>query len=172
MQMLTSRFLAPLCACVLTGCAGYQLGPTGGQIAGARSIQVPVALNQTLEPRLAEPVTQSLRRRLQEDGTLRLHTGRDNPDLLLQTILLEFQRLPTAYQRRDIASVQEYEIRITARIVVTEPRSGKTLLDQPVTGRTTVLAGASQSAVENQATPLLADDLARKAVILITEGAW
>ena len=46
-----------LCAGLLAGCAGYQLGPTGGQTAGARSIQINPMDNRTLEPRLGEAVT-------------------------------------------------------------------------------------------------------------------
>jgi hypothetical protein len=164
--------LTALASLTLAGCAGYRLGPTGGQVAGARSIRIPIALNQTLEPRLAEPVTQALRRRLQEDGTLRLQTGNDPAELVLQTTLVDYQRLPTAFQRRDILSVQEYELRLTAQLLVTEVRTGKTVLEQSVIGRTSVLVGADQSAVERQAATLLADDLARKAVTLIAEGAW
>ena len=56
---------AILAALVLCGCAGYRLGPTNGMTAGAKSIEVKPFVNQTMEPRLIEPLTQALRRSLQ-----------------------------------------------------------------------------------------------------------
>jgi hypothetical protein len=76
--------LAGLGVLLLSGCAGYRLGPVGGQIAGARGIQVPMARNATLEPRLAEPVTLALRRHIQQDGTFRLETDGAPADLVLE----------------------------------------------------------------------------------------
>jgi len=47
-------------ACVLAlaagGCAGYRLGPTNGQAAGARSVQIDPFVNKTVQPRLGDYV--------------------------------------------------------------------------------------------------------------------
>ena len=164
--------LAGLGALLLSGCAGYRLGPVGGQIAGARGIQVPMARNATLEPRLAEPVTLALRRHIQQDGTFRLETDGAPADLVLETTLLNYERLPMAFRREDVVTVTEYELRLTCRVILRERGVEQPILDQPVSGRTALLVGPDQTAAERQAASLLADDLARRTVILISEGTW
>src|SRR4051794_1185112 len=68
-----SLLLLPLLA-LLLGCAGYHLGPTNGESARERSIQVIPFMNQTLEPRLTDDVTFQLHKQLQQDGTYQLAT--------------------------------------------------------------------------------------------------
>ena len=157
---------------LLAGCAGYQLGPTGGQVAGARSIQVPFAKNDTLQPRLAEPVTLALRRGLQQDGTYRLTTGGEAPDVLVETTLERYERSPTAFRAQDVVTAQTYEIYLWGRVVAKEVRTGKVLLDRQVAAATPVQLTTDQTAVERQAIPLLADAFATKVVLAITEGTW
>ena len=67
-------FLPGLAAVALAGCAGYHLGPVNGAVAGEKSIEVLPFNNQTLQPRLGDAVTQSLRERLQTDATYHLAT--------------------------------------------------------------------------------------------------
>ena len=169
---LLGLLLTALGGWVVAGCAGYRLGPTGGQRAGESTMRVPFARNQTLEPRLAEPVTLALRRQIQQDGTYRLNTGGDAPGLILECTLVEYQRFPLAFRRQDIITVQEYELRLIARIVVTEASSGAKRLDRQVIGRTGLVVSSDQTSAERQAVPLLAEDLARKVVPMITEGPW
>lgn len=157
---------------LLAGCAGYRLGPTGGQTAGARSILVPPTRNTTLEPRLSQPVTQALRRQLQQDGTLRLETESGLTDLLLESTIEDYERLPMAFQRGDVITVQEYELRMTVHVKLTERASNKIVLDRRIVGRTSLLVEANQNSSERQAAPLLAEDFARKAVLQVTEGSW
>jgi len=164
--------LAGLGALLLAGCAGYRLGPVGGQVAGARDIQVPMARNSTLEPRLVEPVTEALRRHIQQDGTFRLETDGAPADLVLETTLVSYERLPMAFQRKDVVTVSEYELRLSCRVVLRERGAERPILDRIVSGRAAILVGPDQTSAERQAAPLLADDLARRAVILVSEGAW
>ena len=65
------RRLLPLgLALGLNGCAGYQLGPTNGQVAGARSVQVNPFLNQTMQPQLGDDVTNQVRKQIQRNHRL------------------------------------------------------------------------------------------------------
>jgi outer membrane lipopolysaccharide assembly protein LptE/RlpB len=170
---LSLRKALPLTlALLITGCAGYQLGPTGGQIAGERSILIPPVKNTTIEPRLSQPVTQALRRQIQQDGTLRLATDSSPTDLILNATIESYERRPTAFLRGDVITVQEYELILTVRVVVTERGKEEPVLDRRINGRTTLIVDADQFSAERQAAPLLADDFARRAVIYITEGAW
>ena len=52
------------------GCAGYHAGPTGGRIAGERSVQVQFFENETFESQyLVTAVNRALKREFQKDGT-------------------------------------------------------------------------------------------------------
>src|SRR5207247_6690500 len=77
---------------LLAGCAGYHLGPTAGQTAGARSIQINPFLNQTIEPRLSEALTHALRKQIQQDGTFRLNTA-DDGDIILTGAIIKYDRM-------------------------------------------------------------------------------
>jgi Lipopolysaccharide-assembly len=160
-----------LLGAALAGCAGYRLGPTGGQGSGERSIQVNFFKNQTIEPRLVEAVAQALRRNLQQDGTYRLRSGGD-ADLIVNGVIIRYERVPVSFQPTDVISVQDYEEKLIARVTATERISGKTVLDREITGRTMVSVGTDLPSAERQAIPLLADDLARNATTYLAEGSW
>ncbi len=167
----------PLVALALAGCAGYQLGPTNGQPAGGRSIQVNPIANQTLEPRLGDALTIALRKQLQKDGTFRLNTHNQG-DILLTGTILELDRQAISFQPTDVITPVDYEITLTAQITARDRRTGRVLLDRKVNGRTVVRIGPGTSATnwqplaERQAMPLLADDCARRVTALLVDGAW
>jgi len=153
------------------GCAGYRLGPTNPAATNERTIQVRFFENQTLEPRLVESVNQALRRVLQQDGALKVRTHGD-ADLLLSGVLVSYDRLPLAFQPRDVATVKDYEIRLRATVKAVERSTGKTVLDREVAGRTTVRVGSDLASSERQGIPLLAEDLAKNITALLVEGTW
>jgi hypothetical protein len=155
----------------LCGCAGYHLGPVNRQVAGARSIQVLPIANHTIEPRLSEPVTHSLRRRLQQDGTYRLAT-RDDGDVILSGSIKDFRRSELSFQPRDIITIRDYQVTIVASITAVERLTGRVLLERDVSGRTTLRVGDDLASAERQAIPLLAEDLARNVTTLLVEGSW
>lgn len=163
--------LALALALAFCGCAGYRLGPTNGLSAGARTIQVTPFQNDTMEPRLGEPVTQALRKSLQQDGTYRLNTSGD-ADIIVTGVITDFNRSPISYQPNDVVSVQDYALTMTAKIKATERATGKVLLERSVFGRTTIRVGSDLSNSERQAASLLAEDLARRATMCLVDGAW
>src|SRR5205809_3994060 len=99
----------------LSGCAGYQLGPTNGMVAGARSIQVGLFQNRTFEPRLSEAVGIALRRTLQQDGTYKLNT-RGEGDVVLNGVLNLYERIGLSFKPSDILSVRDFELRLSAHV--------------------------------------------------------
>lgn len=167
--------LRPLCLslalALVSGCAGYKLGPTNGDTAGARSVQVNFFQNKTLEPRLAAPVNHALRKAIQQDGTYRLDT-RDGGDLIVNGTITRFDRAGVSFQPADVITVRDYTLALTARIQVTERSTGRVLVDREVSGRTVIRVGADLASAERQAVPLLAEDLARNAAELLVDGAW
>ena len=158
-------------AALLAGCSGYHLGPVNGAVAGDKSIEVFPFNNQTLQPRLGDAVTQSLRERFQTDGTYHLVTH-GGGDVVVSGVITRYNRIGLSYLDSDVTTAQSYRVNITAHVVVRERTSTKVLLDKDVIGYTLVTVGSDLASAERQATPLLAEDLAQNIAELITEGAW
>jgi hypothetical protein len=155
----------------LCGCAGYQLGPTNGVAAGARSVQITPFVNKTLEERLSDPVTFELRKELQRDGTYKLATHGD-ADIILSGVLTRYDRQEVTLTSNDVLTVLDFQLRLTADVLAIERSTGKTNLHQLVTGSTLIRVGSDLNSAERQAWPLLADDLARKVTALLADGKW
>lgn len=153
------------------GCAGYRLGPTNGEPAGQRSVQVAYFLNTTPQPRVSEAVDVSLRRALQQDGTYRLATD-GTGDIVVTGTVVRYERPALSFQTTETRALQDYRLRLVARVKATDRTTGKILLDREVVGTTVVRAGADQSGIERQALPLAADDLARRTTGLLVDGEW
>ena len=166
-------FLTCAMALLLAGCAGYHLGPVnpGSRAGGESSIEVLPFNNQTLQPRLGDAVTQALRERLQTDGTYQLAT-QGGGDIVVTGVITRYHREGLSYLNTDASTVANYRIDITAHVIARERSTGKLLLDKDVTGYTLVQVGLDLASVERQSLPLLAEDLARNTVELLTEGAW
>jgi hypothetical protein len=155
---------------LLSGC-GYQLGPTNGMAAGSRTLQVNLFQNKTFEPRLTEPLATSLRRWIQRDGTYRLATQND-ADVIVDGAITEYNRVGVSFQPTDVLTVRDYDIFLVTKFTATERATGRVLMNSTVTGRTTVRVTADQSSAERQATPLLAEDVARRITALLVDGSW
>jgi hypothetical protein len=52
-----------------------------------------------------------------------------------------------AFRREDVVTVTEYELRLTCRVVLRERGVQQPILDQPVSGRTALLVGPDQTAL-------------------------
>ncbi len=164
-------FLPGLAALLLAGCASYQLGAVNGTVAGAQSIEVQPFNNKALHARLGAAVTQSLRERLQTDGTYRLATH-GGGDIVVSGEIRSYDRQGLGYLNRDVATPENYRVDIIAHVTARERATGKLLLDKEVKGHTLVHIGADLASAERQALPLLAEDLAQNIAGLLTEGAW
>ncbi len=160
-----------LTALFLSACAGYRLGPTNGEMAGVRSVQLNPFVNKTLEPRLGDYLMNSFRKSLQQDGTYRLDTRQDG-NIILSGVILEYRRSALSSLPADVISVLDYDISLTAEITARERGTGRVLYEKKVTGSTSLRAGNDLPSAERQALPLLADDLARQATNLLVDGTW
>jgi hypothetical protein len=153
------------------GCAGYQLGPTGGQRAGERSVQVNPVVNATMEPRLGPALSQALRKQIQRDGTFHLDT-RNEGDIIVNAEIIRYHRRGIAFQPNDTLTAGDYEVSIDVKVVATNRRSGREILNKEVKGRTTVRVGTDLTSAERQSVPLLADAVARNITTLLADGTW
>jgi lipopolysaccharide assembly LptE-like protein len=155
----------------LAGCAGYRLGPTNGLVAGEKSIQINPFTNATYEPRLSEPITLEIRKRVQQDGTYKLAT-QGNGDVIVSGVITDYERSGISFQPTDVITVRDYNLTVTARVVAIDRTTGKTNLNQLVRGRTVIRVGNDLASAERQAIPLVAADLARNAVSALADGTW
>ena len=167
-------FRLPLAACLavlLGGCAGYQVGPTGGQTAGEKSVQIVPFTNRTPEARLADAVTAALRKELQRDGTFRLVT-QDPGDIVVSGALIRYERREISLVPGDVATAQDYNVSLTAQVTARDRRSDKVIFDQAVTSHTLVRVTQDLPSSERQSLPLLATELARRVTALLADGSW
>jgi len=169
--MARNWFILVLACFLWCGCAGYKLGPTNGEVAGAKSVQVGLFKNDTYEPRLTEAVATALRRRLQQDGTYRLST-RGEADILLDGVIMEYRRTGISFERHDVITPRDFQITMVAQVKATDRTTGRVLLDRQVQGRTTIRIGPDLTSAERQAVPLLAEDLALNLTSLLVDGSW
>ena len=168
------RRLLPLCiaaALILpVGCA-YRLGPSNGESAGTRSVQVNPFQNKTVEPRLIEAVSFALRRQLQQDGTYKLDTQNEG-DIVLSGTIVSYERHSLSFQSRDALTPRDYRLTITAQVTARDRVSGRLLLDKRLSGHSDIRIGADLASSERQALPLIATDLARNVTALLVDGTW
>ena len=153
-----------------SGCA-YRLGPTNGERAGGRSIQVNPFDNKTPEPRLIEAVSFALRRQLQQDGTYKLDTHNEG-DIVVAGSIVSYERQSLSFQSRDVLTPRDYRLRITAHVTARDRLTGKLLLDRRITGHSDIRIGSDLASAERQALPMVAADLARNATALLVDGSW
>src|ERR1044071_2939959 len=126
-----------LCGFLAGGCAGYRLGPTNGEVARAKSVQVNLFRNDTFEPRLTEAVGTALRRTLQQDGTYRLGT-REDADIVVDGVIVRYRRSGISFQSQDIITPRDFQLSMVAKVTATERGTGRVVLDKEVSGRTTI----------------------------------
>ncbi len=124
-----------------------------------------------MEPRLTDAVTQQLRKQLQRDGTYRL-ASRDDGDIIVSGAIVRYARHELSFVPSDIVTVRDYRLALTAQVTARERGTGRTILDQPVTGYTLIRVGSDLPDTERQALPLLAADLAKNVTALLADGKW
>jgi hypothetical protein len=167
---LVSLLALGLAVVGVSGCA-YRLGPTNGERAGARSVQVNPFQNKTIEPRLIEAVAFALRKQLQQDGTYKLSTA-NNGDIIVSGTIVSYERHSLTFRSRDALTPKDIRLTMTAQVTARERASGKVLLDRKVSGYSDVRVDSDLPSAEREALPLIAADLARNATALLVEGSW
>lgn len=156
---------------VLCGCAGYRLGPTNGQPAGGKSVQITPFSNNSPEPGLADEVTSAVRKAVQRDGTFRLATH-DDSDLIVTGVITEYRRRELSLVRGDLRTVRDYQITLVAQVTIRERASNRVVLEHTVSGGTLLRVGDDFVSSERQASPQLAKELARQITGLLVDGGW
>lgn len=167
-----ANWLAVTALIVGTGCAGYRLGPTTGFPAGQRSLYVRPFVNRTPQPGLADEVTAAVRTAVLKDGAYRLVNRPEQADVVLGGDLVAYDRQGITFSARDALSVRDFEVTLTARVRAVRPPGDRVLWEREVRGRAVVPTAVDQISSERQNRPLLAEDLARHILVLLTDGDW
>ena len=108
---------------VLCGC-GYQLAGKSTHLpAGITSLAIPTFRNQTLEPGIEVPLTQSFLREFMFDGRVKVLSPRE-ADTILEGSIKNFRIRSVSYNESGL--VQEYEVVITVDLTLTKS-SGETV---------------------------------------------
>src|SRR5437899_9186455 len=122
--------LTLLTSCLLlSGCAGYKLGPTNGVIARDKSVQFNPFGDQTLQPRLSDAVAQQLRKELQRDGTYSLATHNDG-DIIVSGTLMRYQRYEVSFASQDILTVRDFRLVLSAAVTARERSTRKIIFER------------------------------------------
>ena len=155
--------------CLLAfGCAGYHVGPVTKQ--SFKSIAVPVFRNTTLRPQLEAQISNAIIQRLQQDGSLRIESE-PRADVVLKGSITKYNRQALRSLRTDTGVPREFEITITVRVEATDRRTGETVLKSTeVEGKSDVFIGEDQQSAEEQALPLIADDIGKRVAGLLVES--
>ena len=150
------------------GCAGYHVGPVTKR--SFNSIAVPMFRNETLRPQLEAQISNAIIKRLQQDGSLRIETE-PRADVVLTGTVFRYVRNSLRTLHSDTGVPREYEIVITVRVEARDRRTGEIVLKSTeVEGKSDVFIGEDQQSAEEQALPLVADDIAKRVARLLVES--
>ncbi|MBM3889374.1 MAG: hypothetical protein FJ388_09635 [Verrucomicrobia bacterium] len=164
-----ARVLAvALIAAVCCGGCAYRLGPTS--TLDIKTVAVPNFKNQTAQARISVQITNAIIKRLQTDGSIRV-VSEDTADATLTGEIIGWQRSALRYNIANSYLPSEYQLMVTAHVVLTNNRTGKRILDTNLYGTTFYFFGDDLAQAERQALPLAADDLAKRIADRIVD-AW
>jgi len=162
--------LSLLAASLLSGCAGYQLGPVKpAAMEGINTIAVPVFANDTYEPRIEVPATSAVVRQFQLDGTYTI-TTEENADAVLEATLLSVVRNPARSVRGNVISTLEFDVEVALNYELIDQRTGRELARGTVVGGSTFFVNNDVSLDQKQALPRAIQELSVRLVSQIAEG--
>ena len=168
-------FLLPLAAVLLSGCAGYHVGPIKPKtMRDVKTIAVPSFKNDTLEPRVEVLFANAVIKQIQQDGTFQVVREAD-ADAILEGTVEKILRRPSRSVRGNVLQTREYNLVTTIRFRVRD-RSGRILEERAVAGQSSFFVSGTDTLAadvnedERQALPLVAEDAAVHLVSLISEG--
>jgi outer membrane lipopolysaccharide assembly protein LptE/RlpB len=155
-------------AALMTGCLGYRVGAVGER--RYSSIAVPMFRNKTVTPQLEAQVTNGIIKRLHEDGTL-LVQNRSTADAVLFGTITRYNRRSVRGALTDAGVPREYRLTITVVVEVLDQRTGEHIL-KPTTlqGSAEAFIGTDLQSADDQALPLIAEDIARQVAGRLTEN--
>lgn len=189
---LLSLFALTAALLGLSSCAGYQLGEAKPAVySHVNKIYVPTFKNETLEPRSAVLVTNSVIKEIQQDGTYKLVGSAEEADAVLKATIVDVERRQLRGSQTDTLKTTEMSLFIVVTWGLYDPQTGAKLdyaeakdlndanIEQTsnlrvrpgrVVGRTIQFVDPNFQLSERNALPLAAEDAARQLVTQMAEG--
>jgi hypothetical protein len=153
----------------LVGC-GYQLGNVNTyEIEGVKSVHIPVIRNETYEPGISVMITDALIRRFHSDGRLEVKRAGE-ADSRLEVTLVELGRNATRSVRGDVRITSEYRVSLGAEIKYYRKDFPEPIIKETIAADTEFFVGSDLQEGERQAMGLIAERLANRIALRITEG--
>ncbi len=161
---------ACLMVLLLTGCAGYHLGPAKpSYLKDVHTVGIPVFRNNTLLPRIEGMVTGTIIRQVQQDGTFKVVAPGEG-DATLVGYIQKVQRTPARSVNGNILLTAEFELDVGIRFQLVERSTGLVLDSGIVDGTTSFFVGNDVQQDERQAIPLAVEQAAIRLVSQLSEG--
>lgn len=163
-------FLAAAMVSLVSGCAGYQIGPVQPRfMEGIRTLAVPTFKNDTLHTRTEVLIASTVIKQIQQDGTFRIEAP-DRADAILEGTISEVRRRPARSVRGNVLATREFNMELTLDYQIRRRDTGKVIWNRSVEGRTSFFVSGDVATDERQAIPLAAEDAAVRLVSQISEG--
>ncbi len=163
--MTTRLFLLAL-TCLLSSCAGYQLGgQKPAHLVGITKLAVPTFENQTLEPRLASTVTNALIKQIQADGSYQI-VSKDQAEAILEGDITRVDRSQFRSSRRNVLRTAQLQMRLTCNFKITDTASGRSIHHGQTFANSYVILDGN---VQNSEAQALEDAAQRLAISVATE---
>jgi hypothetical protein len=164
------RAIVFLVVALLSGCAGYTLGPIQPSfMKGMHTLAVPIFDNKTYEPQIQALVTTTFIKQLQQDGTYEI-TGLDRADAEVRGTIFAVTRVKARSVIGNVLASSQFNLQVQIHVQVVNPHTGATMGQRDVTGQTTFFVGNDLPTQERQAVPLAAEDAAVQAASYLSEG--
>jgi hypothetical protein len=154
------------CVVTMAGCVGYQLGTTLSK--NLSSIHMPTFINKCGEPQVENETTSAAKTEFQKDGTLSIANA-EEADLKLDVTLVKYDLEPLRFDKTDPRTAEEYRLKLTADLVLTQVKPNKILLKKRVEVQTTFYSGGDIISAKHTALPKAAADLAHNIVENVVE---
>lgn len=163
--------MAALIGMLLTGCAGYRLGPIQPHfMEGIHTIAVPTFRNETLIPRIEVMVADTVIRQIQEDGTFKVASSPETADAVLEGEIMQVLRRPSRTVLGNVQATQEFDMTMVIHYKIIRKATGVTVDDKNTTGSTSFFVSGDVNQDEIQAIPLAAQSAAIHMVSEFGEG--
>lgn len=176
----------------ISGCAGYKIGETKPSVySHIHKIYVPTFKNDTLEPRAAVLVTNSVIKEILQDGSYQIVSSKENADAELKGTIMDVERRQLRGSQTDTLKTTEMSLFIVVAWGLYDTASGTKLeyseardlndanIDKTsnlrvmpgrVVGQTIQFVDPNFQLSERNALPVAAEDAARQLVGQLAEG--
>jgi len=166
-----ARLVCALLALMPAGC-GYRLRGTGNFLPPhIKTMSIPVFKNLSTRYELDVKLTQAVIEEMTARGKVSLASDREKADAVLEGEILSYSASPIAFTAG--GRPDRYNIRMTARIVLTDRIHSKTLFENPAFSyiqEYEVPEGSDFESEETAAIEQVAERFARSLVTTILEG--